>query len=76
MKITISKSQWEEIGKKAGWDKSLVGGNYCGGLKSPKGHLDTQLFPECDKYETSRNVVKKTEDKRKKDKVKKGKSNA
>lgn len=40
--------------------------NDCGGFKPPKGHLDTQLFPECKGYETDRDVVKKTVKKRKK----------
>ena len=37
-----------------------ISGNYCGGFDSPKGHLDTQLFPECEPYETNRNIVQKT----------------
>lgn len=45
--------------------------NDCGGFKPPKGHLDTQMFPECEGYETSRDIVKKTVEKRKKDKKKK-----
>lgn len=43
-----------------------VTGNDCGGFKPPKGHLDTQMFPECEGTETDRNIVKKTQDKRKK----------
>jgi len=45
--------------------------NDCGGFKSPKGHLDTQMFPECEGYETDRDIVKKTVEKRKKKKKKK-----
>ena len=45
-----------------------IAGNDCGGFKPPKGHLDTQMFPECEKYETSRDIVKKTVEKRKKHK--------
>ena len=45
-----------------------INGNDCGGFKKPKGHLDTQMFPECEKYETNRDVVKKTVEKRKKKK--------
>jgi hypothetical protein len=50
-------------------------GNDCGGFKSPKGHLDSQLYPECEKYETNRDVVKKTEEKRKKKEKKANTSN-
>jgi hypothetical protein len=42
--------------------------NDCGGFKKPKGHLDTQLYPECEGTETDRDIVKKTEEKRKKKK--------
>jgi hypothetical protein len=45
--------------------------NDCGGFKPPKGHLDTQMYPECEGYETDRDIVKKTEEKRKKNKKKK-----
>jgi hypothetical protein len=45
-------------------------GNDCGGFKAPKGHLDTQMFPECEGYETDRNVVKKTVERREKKKKK------
>ena len=31
----------------------------------PKGHLDTQLFPECEGSQFDRNIVKKTEERRK-----------
>lgn len=43
-----------------------INGNDCGGFQKPKGHLDTQLFPECNNTETDRNVVKKTIKRRKK----------
>ena len=43
-------------------------GNDCGGFRPPKGHLDTQMYPECDGTETDRNIVKKTVEKRKKKK--------
>jgi len=41
-------------------------GNDCGGFRPPKGHLDTQTFPECEGYETDRNIVKKTVERRRK----------
>lgn len=44
--------------------------NNCGGFRPPKGHLDTQMFPECEGTETDRNIVKKTEEKNKKRKKK------
>ena len=44
--------------------------NYCGGFKPPKGHLDTQMFPECENFETDRNIVRKTVERRKKGKKK------
>ncbi|HUX61111.1 MAG TPA: hypothetical protein VMV32_07355, partial [Ignavibacteriaceae bacterium] len=50
-----------------------IASNYCGGFKPPKGHLDTQMFPECEGYETDRNIVKKTVEKRKKGNKKKKK---
>ncbi len=40
--------------------------NSCGGFKKPKGHLDTQLYPECEGTETDRDIVKKTVEKKKK----------
>ena len=43
-----------------------LSGNDCGGFKPPKGHLDTQMFPECKNTETDRNIVKKTVERRKK----------
>lgn len=39
--------------------------NDCGGFKPPKGHLDTQMFPECKDTECDRDIVKKTVEKRK-----------
>jgi len=41
--------------------------NECGGFKPPKGHLDTQMFPECEGTPTDRNIVKKTVERRKKE---------
>lgn len=46
--------------------KSLSGD--CGGFQKPKGHLDTQMFPECAGTECDRDIVKKTREKRKKKK--------
>jgi len=48
--------------------------NDCGGFQPPKGHLDTQMFPECAGTECDRDIVKKTEEKRKNDKKKKKKA--
>ena len=50
--------------------KELEASNDCGGFKAPKKgkHLDTQMFPECEGTETDRDIVKKTVEKRKKDK--------
>jgi len=45
--------------------------NECGGFRPPKGHLDTQMFPECEGWPTDRNIVKKTVEKRKKHEKKK-----
>lgn len=42
-----------------------VNGNDCGGFQEPKGHLDTQMFPECKGTETDRNIVQKTLKRRK-----------
>ena len=44
--------------------------NECGGFKPPKGHLDTQMFPECVGTPCDRNIVKKTVERRKKKKRK------
>jgi hypothetical protein len=41
--------------------------NDCGGFKKPKGHLDTQMFPECEGTSCDRNIVKKTVERRKRD---------
>ena len=43
----------------------------CGGYGKPKGHLDTQMFPECEGHPGDRDVVKKTRERRKKNKKKK-----
>ena len=43
-----------------------ITGNDCGGFQKPKGHLDTQMFPECKGTETDRNIVQKTIKRRKK----------
>lgn len=43
-----------------------ITGNDCGGFRPPKGHLDTQMFPECEPYETNRDIVRKTVERRKK----------
>ena len=40
--------------------------NNCGGFEAPKGHLDTQLFPECKDTETDRDIVKKNRKHKKK----------
>ena len=47
-----------------------ISGNYCGGFKPPKGHLDTQMYPECENFETNRNIVRKTVERRNKRKKK------
>ena len=44
--------------------------NECGGFRPPKGHLDTQMYPECKGWPTDRDIVKKTVEKRKKKKKK------
>ena len=38
----------------------------CGGFQKPKGHLDTQMYPECEGKPGDRDIVKKTREKRKK----------
>ena len=43
----------------------------CGDFQKPKGHLDTQMYPECKGTPADRDVVKKTREKRKKKKKKK-----
>jgi len=48
--------------------------NECGGYRPPKGHMDTQMYPECEGTPTDRNIVKKTREKRKDRKKKKKKS--
>ena len=47
-----------------------LNGNDCGGFKPPKGHMDSQMFPECEGKETDRDIVKKTVERRKKKKTK------
>lgn len=37
----------------------------CGGFQKPKGHLDSQMFPECEGTKFDRNIVKKTVERRK-----------
>ena len=37
----------------------LAGCADCGGYGKPKGHLDTQMFPECENKRGDRDVVKK-----------------
>ena len=46
-------------------------GGLCGGYGKPKGHLDTQMFPECKGKPGDRDVVKKTRERRNKGKKKK-----
>lgn len=40
----------------------------CGGFRPPKGHLDTQMFPECAGTPADRDIVKKTRENRKRHK--------
>ena len=40
----------------------------CGGYGKPKGHLDTQMFPECAGKPGDRDIVKKQRKKHEKDK--------
>ena len=51
--------------------KIIDAANECGGFRPPKGHLDTQMYPECEGWPTDRNIVKKTVEKRKKKRKKK-----
>ena len=46
----------------------------CGGFQKAKGHLDTQMFPECEGTKYDRDIVKKTVEKRKYNKSKSTKS--
>jgi hypothetical protein len=48
--------------------------NDCGGFQAPKGHLDTQMYPECVGTDTDRNIVKKEEKRKKKNKKKEASS--
>lgn len=51
---------------------NLKKANDCGGYQKPKGHLDTQMFPECSDGKCTRDIVKKTvEERRKKFNLKK-----
>ena len=45
---------------------SKCGEGLCGGYGEPKGHLDTQMFPECANKPGDRDVVKKTRKRKKK----------
>lgn len=36
----------------------------CGGYQKAKGHLDTQMYPECTGTKYDRNIVKKTVEER------------
>lgn len=72
----LSNKEWEMNQKKCQdcikqgkTRKDVTAGNDCGGFRPPKGHLDTQLFPECENTETDRNIVKKTVERRKKKKA-------
>ena len=38
----------------------------CGGYKKPKGHLDTQLFPECEGTDADRDIGKKNRERKRK----------
>jgi hypothetical protein len=42
----------------------------CGGYQKPKGHLDTQMYPECEGTPADRDIVKKIREKREKKKKK------
>jgi len=45
--------------------KEKTSSNECGGYQKPKGHMDSQMFPECKGTPTDRDIVKKTREKRK-----------
>ena len=38
----------------------------CGGFKKPEGHLDDQMYPECEGKPGDRDIIKKTREKKKK----------
>lgn len=61
----LEKAEYAEI-HPMGTKIPVEAGNDCGGFQKPKGHLDTQMFPECEGTETDRNIVKKTVERRKK----------
>lgn len=42
----------------------------CGGFRPPKGHMDSQMFPECEGTQADRDIVKKTRERREKKKKK------
>ena len=70
----INKHQLEnmlrEFAEKQGMKKE-AGSNDCGGFQKPKGHLDTQMYPECENTPCDRDIVKKEEKRRKKNQRKK-----
>ena len=70
----INKHQLEnmlrEFAEKQGMKKE-AGCNDCGGFQKPKGHLDTQMYPECAGSRFDRDIVKKEEKRRKKNQRKK-----
>lgn len=45
-----------------------INSNECGGFQKPKGHLDTQMFPECEGTPCDRNISKKYREKQKRKK--------
>jgi len=59
--LKFSKNEWNILGKTSACKK-------CKKYSKPKGHLDTQLFPECEGTKYDRNIVKKTVERRKKEK--------
>ena len=48
----------------------LTSSGNCGGYGKPKGHLDTQMFPECEGKHGDRDVVKKTRKRKEKNQKK------
>ena len=38
----------------------------CGGYKKPKGHLDTQMFPECEGTDSDRDIIRKNRKRKRK----------
>jgi len=43
----------------------------CGGFRPPKGHMDSQMFPECEGTPADRDIVKKTRERRNRNKKRK-----